>query len=164
MTTDRPAGITAIIALCVIVSIIALAFAVLVATGRTPLSAGAFVLGGGLEQLGPVAFLIYAALLLILAFALWKRWPLGTPGNNRPGSCRHRIGRTRHLQRRDGFAAIRHCPRRPANHRPRIDRVLPEPGACEGLVRTAYAQRRIESRAPEPALSLSEGSRPSFGC
>src|SRR5271166_2753272 len=74
MTTDRPAGITAIIALCVIVSIIALAFAVLVATGRTPLSAGAFVLGGGLEQLGPVAFLIYAALLLILAFALWKRW------------------------------------------------------------------------------------------
>src|SRR5450631_745621 len=39
-----------------------------------PLSSGAFLIGGGLEQLGPVAFLLYAALMILLAVALWKRW------------------------------------------------------------------------------------------
>jgi uncharacterized membrane protein YjjB (DUF3815 family) len=31
-------------------------------------------MGGGLEQLGPVAFLLYAALMILLAAALWSRW------------------------------------------------------------------------------------------
>ena len=53
----------------------ALAFAALVAATRlVPLSSGAFLIGGGLEQLGPVAFLLYAALMMLLAVALWRRW------------------------------------------------------------------------------------------
>ena len=74
MTTDRPAGVTAIVALCAILALASLAIALLIIAGRIPLSFGAYLLGGGLEQLGPATFLIYAALLLILALALWKRW------------------------------------------------------------------------------------------
>ena len=73
MTNTRPAGVTAIVALCIVAAFTSLAFALLIATGRIPLSWGAFLLGGGLEQLGPVAFLLYAALLLLLAIALWRR-------------------------------------------------------------------------------------------
>jgi len=75
MTDTRPAGVTAIVALCMVAALTSLAVALLLATGRTPLSSGAFLLGGGLEQLGPVAFLLYAALLLLLAIALWRRLP-----------------------------------------------------------------------------------------
>jgi len=74
MTTDRPAGVTAIIALCAILALASLAIALLIVAGRIPLSSGSFLLGGGLEQLGPAAFLIYAAILLMLALALWNRW------------------------------------------------------------------------------------------
>ncbi len=74
MNDDRPAGVTAIVALCVMVSITSLAFAALIGTDRVPLSAGAFLLGGGLEQLGPLAFALYASLLLVLAVAMWRRW------------------------------------------------------------------------------------------
>jgi hypothetical protein len=75
MTNTRPAGVTAIVALCIVAALTSLAVALLIATGRIPLSSGAFLLGGGLEQLGPVAFLLYAALLLLLAIALWRRLP-----------------------------------------------------------------------------------------
>ena len=75
MTNTRPAGVTAIVALSMVAALTSLAFALLIASGRIPLSAGAFLLGGGLEQLGPVAFLLYAALLLLLAIALWRRLP-----------------------------------------------------------------------------------------
>jgi hypothetical protein len=71
---DRPAEVAAIVALCVVVALASLAFAVSIVTGRAPLSAGAFLLGGGLEQLGPIAFALYAMLLLVLGFALWRRW------------------------------------------------------------------------------------------
>jgi hypothetical protein len=74
MTTDRPSGITAIIAVCVLVAFVSLAFATLLIAGGAPLSAGAFLLGGGLEQLGPVAFVLYAGILLVIAAGLWKRW------------------------------------------------------------------------------------------
>ena len=73
MTNTRPAGVTAIVALCIVVALTSLAFALLIATGRIPLSSGGFLVGGGLEQLGPVAFLLYAALLLLLAIALCRR-------------------------------------------------------------------------------------------
>jgi len=42
--------------------------------GHVPLSSGAFLLGRGLEQLGPAAFLLYATIMLVLALALWRRW------------------------------------------------------------------------------------------
>lgn len=71
---DRPAGVVAICALCAIAGVTSLTIAALLATGRVPLSTGALLLGGGLEQMGPVAFLIYAAIVIVLAVALWKRW------------------------------------------------------------------------------------------
>jgi len=73
MINTRPAGVTAIVALCIVAALTSLAFALLIATGRIPLSSGGFLVGGGLEQLGPVAFLLYAALLLLLAIALCRR-------------------------------------------------------------------------------------------
>jgi hypothetical protein len=72
--SERPAGVKAIAALCVIVAIASLGFAVLILAEQTHLSAGAFLLGGGLEQLGPVVFVAYTTLLFVLAAALWKRW------------------------------------------------------------------------------------------
>jgi hypothetical protein len=67
-------GVRAIAALCAIAGIAALCFAALAMAQVVPLSSGAFLIGGGLEQLGPVAFLLYAALMIQLAVALWKRW------------------------------------------------------------------------------------------
>ena len=75
MTTDRPAGVSAIVALCALLAAVSLVFGALIFAGQIPLSRGAFLLGGGLEQLGPLPFLLYAAILLILALGLWKRWP-----------------------------------------------------------------------------------------
>lgn len=74
LNNERPAGVLAIVALCAIAGVAALVFAVLVVTQVIPLSSGAFLIGGGLEQLGPIAFLLYAALMVLLAVALWKRW------------------------------------------------------------------------------------------
>ena len=74
ISAERPAGVLAIAALCAIAGIAALGFAGLVMAQVVPLSSGAFLIGGGLEQLGPVAFLLYAALMIQLAVALWKRW------------------------------------------------------------------------------------------
>jgi len=74
MTNSRPVGVTAIVALCIVTAFTSLAFALLITTGRIALSAGASLLGGGLEQLGPIAFLLYGALLLLLALALWRRF------------------------------------------------------------------------------------------
>jgi hypothetical protein len=74
MTDDRPAGVTAIIALCATLALTSLVMALLIIAGRVPLSSGAFLLGGSLEQSGPAAFLLYAALLFVLAVALWRRW------------------------------------------------------------------------------------------
>ena len=54
--------------------VVALGCAALVKAQVVPLSSGAFLIGGGLEQLGPLAFLLYATLMLSLAVALWRRW------------------------------------------------------------------------------------------
>ena len=71
---ERPAGVTAIAALCATAGVAALGFAALAVAQVVPLSSGAFLIGGGVEQLGPVAFLLYASLMVLLAVALWKRW------------------------------------------------------------------------------------------
>jgi hypothetical protein len=75
MITDRPAGVTAIVAVCVLFAAASLVFGSLILAGRVPLSQGAFLLSGGMEQLGPLPFLLYATVLLTLALGLWKRWP-----------------------------------------------------------------------------------------
>ena len=74
MIQDRPAGVIAIVALCVILAAVSLVCVALIVAGQLSLSAGAFLLGGGFEQLGPLAFGLYAAVLLLLAVGLWKRW------------------------------------------------------------------------------------------
>jgi len=74
MTDTRPAGVTAIVVLCVATALASLAVALLTAMGRSSLSSGAFLLGGGFEQLGPIAFVLYAAMLFLLGVALWRRW------------------------------------------------------------------------------------------
>ena len=74
MTTQRPAGVRAIALLCVTLAVASLGYAALIIAGQVPLSAGAWLLGGGLEQRGPLAFVLYSALLLLLALALWGRW------------------------------------------------------------------------------------------
>lgn len=74
LSDQRPAGVTAIAALCALAGAAALVFAGLVTAQFVPLSSGAFLIGGGLEQLGPVAFLLYTALMVLLAVAMWRRW------------------------------------------------------------------------------------------
>ena len=74
VTTEQPAGVKAITGLCVVLAVTSTGFAGAIATGAVPLSSGAWLLGGGLEQMGPPAFLLHAALLLMLAAGLWRRW------------------------------------------------------------------------------------------
>jgi hypothetical protein len=74
ISQDRPEGVTAVSALCLIVALAAFTVAVLLGVHTVPLSSGAFLVGGGLEQLGPIAFLLYAAIMIALAVALWRRW------------------------------------------------------------------------------------------
>ena len=64
----------AIVALCGLLAVTSLALAGLLLAGSVPLSAGAALLGGGLEQFGPFAFLLYSATLTVLGTALWRRW------------------------------------------------------------------------------------------
>jgi hypothetical protein len=71
---ERPRGVALIVAACELFSAISLAFAALLLVQVVPLSAGASLLGGGLEQLGPVAFFLYGATLAVLGLALWRRW------------------------------------------------------------------------------------------
>jgi hypothetical protein len=71
---ERPAGVSAIVAVCGLVAAVSLVYAGLLLAGHIPLSAGAFLLGGGVEQLGPIAFIVYALILVVLAWALWRRW------------------------------------------------------------------------------------------
>jgi hypothetical protein len=73
-TQERPRGVIAIVVVCALLAALALAYAALLAAGLIPLSAGAFLLGGGIEQLGPVAFLLYGVVLSVLSLALWQRW------------------------------------------------------------------------------------------
>jgi len=71
---ERPRGVVAIVAVCALLSAISFVFVPLLLAGRIPLSAGAILLGGGMEQLGPLAFLLYGAIVGVLGVALWQRW------------------------------------------------------------------------------------------
>lgn len=71
---DRPFGVTAIVGLCAVASVLACLFLLLLIAQRIPLSAGAWFVGGGLEQLGPLIFLLYAVIFSVLGVALWRRW------------------------------------------------------------------------------------------
>ncbi len=74
--SDRPAGIRAVAALCAATGIASLLLAALLFVEAVPLSYGAVLLQGGLEQRGPISFLIYGAATISLAWGLWtrRRW------------------------------------------------------------------------------------------
>lgn len=71
---DRPLGVKLLTATASVISAVAFTFAGLLFGGVVPLSAGAFLLGGGMEQVGPFAFLLYGAVLTMLGISLWRRW------------------------------------------------------------------------------------------
>lgn len=72
-TDERPSGIAAVCGLLALVAVAAFAFAALLAVHAVPLSYGSALLQGGLEQAGPIAFLIYGLITFGLAFAMWNR-------------------------------------------------------------------------------------------
>jgi hypothetical protein len=74
ISDGRPTGVVAICGLCALVGAASLVFAALFVARVIPLSSGAFLIGGGFEQLGPLAFVLYASLMGLLAVALWRRW------------------------------------------------------------------------------------------
>jgi hypothetical protein len=70
-----PLGVRALAIFMTMLAVVLLLFAALTFFGPMPLSAGAFLLGGGgLEQLGPIVFALYAVILGVLAMALVRRW------------------------------------------------------------------------------------------
>ena len=73
-TLERPFGVVAIAIVCGVSSLIAFFFSGLLFAHVIPLSKGAFLLGGGMEQLGPFAFLLYGAIVAVVGVALWRRW------------------------------------------------------------------------------------------
>lgn len=70
---DRPWSIAAVCGLLALVAVTAFAFAGLLVVHMVPLSYGSVLLQGGLEQSGPIAFLIYGAVTFALTWALWTR-------------------------------------------------------------------------------------------
>lgn len=69
----RPRGVSAISGLLAATGLMALVFAFLSAVSMIPLSYGALLLQGGLEQRGPIAFLLYASIAFTLAWGLWSQ-------------------------------------------------------------------------------------------
>ena len=70
---ERPAGIMAVSGLLALAGSASLLFAILLFLHAVPLSYGSVLLQGGLEQRGPIAFLLYSVIALVLAWALWTR-------------------------------------------------------------------------------------------
>jgi hypothetical protein len=74
MTSSRPSVIWLIASLCWLSAAFLVITGLLTAFGIVPLRAGAFFLEG-LELMGPVIFLVAAAVSTALGFALILRWP-----------------------------------------------------------------------------------------
>jgi hypothetical protein len=72
--SERPQGVSAIATFLGFLAVVSFTFAALLVTTRVSLSAGAFLVGGGLEQLGPLVFLLNSAVTGLLAVGLWKGW------------------------------------------------------------------------------------------
>jgi len=69
---ERHTGVTAIAALFCVAAVLALGVAGLIYAQAVPLSFGSFLIGGDLYIMGPVLFLIYAAVHFVCAWGLWK--------------------------------------------------------------------------------------------
>ena len=70
---ERPAGIVIVAGLLALAAVASLVFAILLLLQAVPLSYGSVLLQGGLEQSGPIAFILYGAITFFLAWALWTR-------------------------------------------------------------------------------------------
>jgi hypothetical protein len=75
-TSPRPAGVTLIAVICLLMCGLYLAFALLTWRELVPLASGAFLIGAGLEIYGPLMFLIFAFLFARAGFGLLRlsRW------------------------------------------------------------------------------------------
>src|SRR5436309_7610699 len=73
-TSERPPGIAAISVAFALLALASFGFVLLRLTGSVSLSAGATLIGGGLEQSGPLAFVLQGAIAAALAFGLWRGW------------------------------------------------------------------------------------------
>lgn len=71
-TTDRPSGIALVAWMFAFAALAAFTFALLLLVSAVPLSYGSILLPNGLEQSGPLPFVIYAALCGLLALGLWR--------------------------------------------------------------------------------------------
>jgi hypothetical protein len=72
--SERPDGVVAVTLLYAGLSLLSFLFVVLLAIAQVSLSAGAFIIGGGLEQLGPLAFLLQGSIAAVLSIGLWQGW------------------------------------------------------------------------------------------
>jgi hypothetical protein len=74
----RPAGIAAIALVLLAYATVAAGYGLLLGSGRVAMSSGAWLIGGGLEIMGPWIFAIYAALYAGCALGLWRleKWAL----------------------------------------------------------------------------------------
>ncbi len=69
---ERPRGVEAIAGLAALVGVVALAISALTFLGALPLAHGAFLVGGEMETLGPVLFLLVSLVHFAAAIGLWK--------------------------------------------------------------------------------------------
>jgi len=70
---ERPRGVAGVAGLLALAGVAAFAFAGLLLLRAVPLSYGAALLQGGLEQAGPIAFLIFGLITFGLALAMCNR-------------------------------------------------------------------------------------------
>lgn len=82
-TTDevangRLAGVTVVALIFLAYAIIAATYALLLAAGRTSMSSGAWLIGGGFEVMGKWIFALYAVFHCACALGLWRmqKWAL----------------------------------------------------------------------------------------
>ena len=78
VATQRPAGVTALALVFVAYAIVAAIYAALLASGRVSMSSGAWLIGGGLEIMGPWIFALYAVIHAACGIGLWRlqKWAL----------------------------------------------------------------------------------------
>ena len=76
--TGRPIGVTALAVVMLAHAMVATVYAVLLATERTSMSSGAWLIGGGFEVMGKWIFVLYSLLHAACAIGLFKlqKWAL----------------------------------------------------------------------------------------
>ena len=72
--SERPPGLAAITAIFGLLAIASFGFVVLLLSSSVSLSSGSGLIGGGLEQSGPWAFVLEGAIAAVLALGLWRGW------------------------------------------------------------------------------------------